>query len=196
MSPAQIWRTMQPRRDLWQFWNNSMHDCTERGIVLAAILSCACALSPAGAAGLGAKYGTREPANCASTAAPDDGPPSAEQAAQYLKCTAEKESGQTLTLLEDVVVQVAAKGRPYNPGRESMPEIDTDQAIYALRGSFVRYQCSRPDPDIMQNVGKNCSSVDQPKAIGNCWKTTFGDWRCTMNDHDQYRMTPGQTPPQ
>ena len=147
------------------------------------------------AAGLGATYGTREPASCTSTAAPDEGAPSAEQAAQYLKCTTEKENGQQLTLLEDVVVQVAAKGRPYNPGHESMPEIDTDQAIYALRGSFVRYRCSKPDPDILQNVGKNCSSVEQPNAIGNCWKTTFGDWRCTMIDLDQYQMTASQAPP-
>lgn len=165
-------------------------------LIVAATFALCGLCAAASAAGLGAKYGSREPANCASTAAPDDGALSAEQAAQYLKCTTEKESGQTLTLLENVVVQVAAKGRPYNPGRESMPEIDTDKPIYALRGSFVRYQCSRPDPDIMQNVGKNCSSVDQPNATGNCWKTTFGDWRCTMNDLNVYRLTPGQAPPQ
>lgn len=164
-----------------------------RFILAATALSGLCAA--ASAAGLGAKYGTREPANCTAMAAPD-GPPSAEQATQYLQCTTERESGQQLILLENVSVQVAAKGRPFNPGREEMPEIDTDQPIYAIRGSFVRYVCARPDADILQNVGKNCSSVEQPNAIGNCWKTTFGDWRCTMNDLNVYRMTAGQAPPQ
>jgi len=178
-----------------------MRFCLARGAILAATLASASTLTvlltpAAEAAGLGAKYGTREPTSCTEMTAPANGALSAAQATQYLKCTTELESGQQLYLLEDVIVQVATKGRPYNPHNDSMPEIDTDQPIYAIRGSFVRYQCSRPDADIMQNVGRNCSSVDQPNAAGNCWKTTFGDWRCTMNDLNVYRMTPGQAPPQ
>ena len=47
----------------------------------------------------------------------------------------------------------------------------------------------------MKNVGKNCNAYDQPKATGMCYKTTFGDWRCTMIDINSYAPKPYQAPP-
>lgn len=155
----------------------------------AAIFACASfiALLASGAhaqtQSLGAKYGTREPAKCAVMTKPAKGAPSNAQALEYLKCTMERESGSNLFLLQDLTVQVAPKGRRYNP-RAPISNIDTDYPVYDIRGSFVRYQC---DPvylggGSLANAGKNCTSYDQPKAEGVCWKTTFGDWGCNMND--------------
>lgn len=131
---------------------------------------------------LGSKYGTREPAKCASMSKPAKGPPSNAQALEYLKCTMEIETSGNLYLLQDLTVQVAQKGRPYNP-RAPIRNIDTDYPVFDIRGSYVRYQCDRVYSGAGgSNVGKNCNSYDQPKAEGVCWKTTFGDWGCNMMD--------------
>jgi hypothetical protein len=113
---------------------------------------------------------------------PAKGPPSNAQALEYLKCTMEIETSGNLYLLQDLTVQVAQKGRPYNP-RAPIRNIDTDYPVFDIRGSYVRYQCDRVySGGSLSNVGKNCNSYDQPKAEGVCWKTTFGDWGCNMMD--------------
>jgi len=175
-----------------------MRTSTPTVLVVAAIGTAVIALhSPAvhsQPASLGAAYGTREPTMCASMTEPKKGPPSNSQALQYVKCTMEHESGSNLYLLQDVTVQVAPKGRPYNP-RAPISNVDTDSPIYDIRGSYVKFQCDKPDATILMNVGKSCTTYDQPKAEGICWKTTFGDWGCNMVDFNNRRQTRGVAPP-
>ena len=142
---------------------------------------------------VGEKYGSREPAYCAEKTKPARGAPSAAQALQYLKCYTEKESGGMLYLLEDVKVQVAPKGRPYNP-RAPISNVDTSHPIFDIRGSAVQYQCHQIST-ILKNAGKNCNAYEQPSAKGACWKTSFGDWECSMADLNSSTRTHGVPPP-
>ena len=59
-------------------------------------------------AGVGAKYGARDPAKCRSTKEPDKGAPTPEQVKRYVMCALEGEQGvapPNLTLLENVQVE-------------------------------------------------------------------------------------------
>jgi hypothetical protein len=60
---------------------------------------------------------------------------------------------------------------------------------------MVRYQCSKPS-DILQNQGKNCAAYAEPKAVGRCYKNTFGDWICGMSDISGSTSQHGVPPPQ
>lgn len=136
--------------------------------------------------GVGSKYGTRDPYTCKSTKAPAHGAISPEVAAQYVACNAEGETGGMLYLLQNVKVEVGA-GRAFNPNSDDYADIDQSSPLYPIRGSFTRYQCGAVSSGpILPNVGKNCNSGDQPNATGVCYKTTFGDWHCSMMDltHD------------
>lgn len=131
---------------------------------------------------IGAKYGSREPRTCADTKAPAKGAITAALAAKYLNCQMERLSSGDLYLVENVKVQVGG-GVPYAAiiGQRSLSEIDVKYPVYPVRGSLLLYQCQNrltaarlPDA--------NCSTYNNPKATGYCYKTTFGDWRCNMND--------------
>jgi hypothetical protein len=160
---------------------------------------CLTPLSVQAQGSVGAKYGSREPTQCAQMTAPKKGPPSNAQAAQYLKCGMEiGGTGGTLNLLQEVNVQVAPKGRQYNP-RAPIPNVDTTFPIYDIRGNYVKYICSPVYSSNLtgSNVGKSCYSYAHPKAEGVCWKTTFGDWGCTMSDGNGiYSQKSNQAPPQ
>ena len=131
-------------------------------------------------------YGTREPLTCASTKEPAKGAPSAEQAARYFRCgpTGEGVRIRSLYLMEDVKVEVG-KARPFRGGGMSggvdinMPDVDPSQPVYPIRGSFQQYQCNNPKTSISPE-GKNCDQSNIPKASGVCYRTTFGDWTCTL----------------
>ncbi|MDQ6828988.1 MAG: hypothetical protein M3081_08995 [Gemmatimonadota bacterium] len=134
-------------------------------------------------AGAGAKFGgARDPKTCADRTAPKRGAITAALAAQYVTCEEEHISSGSLYLVDDMKVQVGA-GRPFQLRSDSYNEIDPSQPVYAIRGSYVRYACSVPNATL-GNFGKNCALYDQPHASGVCFKTTFGDWRCSMKDLD------------
>ncbi len=55
----------------------------------------------------------------------------------------------------------------------------------AIRGSFLEDECSTVDAKFdspFNNFGKNCNTYTNRKATRYCYKTTFGDWDCTMDD--------------
>ena len=135
---------------------------------------------PAGAAGEGKPYGARDPVTCGSTAAPASGGPSAAQAARYVACGVEKVSSGNLYLVSDVKVQVGAP-RPFLPRVDSGVDVDTSKQVYPIRGSFRRYICD-PVSSYMGNAGKNCAYANETEAKGTCYRTSFGDWRCSMLD--------------
>jgi hypothetical protein len=134
---------------------------------------------------ISARYGSRDLRTCEDTKAPARGAIPAASALKYLNCQMEYlAGGGDLYLVENVKVEVGG-GIPYAAimGQRSLSEIDVKHPVYPIRGSLLRYQCQNrltaarvPDA--------NCTSYNEPKATGYCYKTTFGDWRCYMNDPD------------
>jgi len=144
--------------------------------------------------GMGAKYATRNPATCTSKTEPAKGAPTAEQARRYLLCGSASRVGEGedsfhhMVLMENVKVDIG-KGRPFQGGNNSdinMHDIDPRFPVYPIRGSFDMYQCSNiaaGDPwQSIYEAGKNCDVYEEHRATGSCFKTTFGDWDCSMGD--------------
>ncbi|MBK9657435.1 MAG: hypothetical protein IPO66_19145 [Rhodanobacteraceae bacterium] len=168
--------------------------CSLLGLCALALTSLAAA---AQAESLGAKYGSREPTRCADTSDPASGAPSVEQASQYLKRTMEIEGGgPSLYLLEDLELQVAPRGRAYDR-QAPISDVDPTQPIFDIRGSYLLYQCSPAYSSASgSNLGANCYTYAHPKAAGVCWKTSFGDWGCSMSDRNHGGQTRDVAPPQ
>lgn len=134
------------------------------------------------ATGVGAKYGARDPQECASKVEPAKGVLSPALAAKYFACLVENESRGDLHLVENVKIEIG-KGIPLlELDRGARPsDGDTAGLVYPIRGSVIKYMCSVPST-YMKNEGKNCTIFEEPKATGTCYRTTFGDWSCNMMD--------------
>ena len=160
---------------------------------IVAVLAASCLFAGDADAGVGHdRYGTREPATCASRTAT----PNAQTAAKYLACDLEHESGDEMYLISDVHVQVAPKGRPFNLATDSWSDIDPARPVYNIRGSFRRWQCGSKSSLSWENSpGKACNLYDQPQATGTCYMDNFGDWHCHMLDVMHNRKTAGNLPP-
>ena len=74
-----------------------------------------------------------------------------------------------------------------------MPDADVTQPVYPLRGSFDSYMCTATLPN--RNSGHNCMMTHFPDASGACWKTTFGDWECSLAGTGVNSTTKSQVPP-
>lgn len=149
-------------------------------LTLAAAL---CLLAVPALAGPGAKYGTRDPATCADASQPKSGAPNAAQAAKYLACDQEKESGDQLYLITNAKVQVAGGSRRYNPNHDAGTAVDEKKPVYDIRGSFDHYSCSPLSSySAKTNPGKTCAVSHETNASGTCYHDNFGDWHCTMID--------------
>lgn len=164
-----------------------------RGVMYAAAVSALLAsLFDAHAQSVGAPYEARDPVTCPDRTDPAEGAIPKETAARYVTCAHEYESDNVLYLVTDLVVQVG-KGRPFMAASDAeLKDIDYEQLVYPLRGSYRWYQC-KPVSDYMENRGQNCRIENQPNAEGQCYKTVFGDWTCTMQDI--YGETVGYGPP-
>jgi len=151
------------------------------------VLSAVAAQNLAAQAGVGAKFGSRDPFVCASKTEPTSGPPSGQRLVELLRCGSGGErvyDGQ-LYLLENVKAEIG-KGRPYQI-TDFARKLDPSKPVYPIRGSFDKYQCSQLNPKIHmkgRNPGDNCSLYPQPNAEGICYTTTFGEWDCVMNDRE------------
>jgi len=148
---------------------------------------------PVAAQGIGVIYGTRDPITCPSSRKePVNGPISVEQATLYFTCSWEKED-EGLYLIENLTLQVG-KGRPPTAIEIAyLDDLDHDSLVYPIRGSFTDYHCytQRSAP------GRNCSTSDEPEAEGKCYRTSFGDWTCSMvdNQHLLYNQRENVPPP-
>ena len=71
-------------------------------------------------------------------------------------------------------------------------DIDVAHPVFTIRGSLMRYECRRENGS---NDGANCVSHVEANASGICYKTTSGDWNCSMSDLVQ-RTTAGVPAPQ
>ncbi len=144
--------------------------------------------------GIGAQYGTREPATCANRG----GPLTVATARQYFICDAEGEKAGYMYLVTDVTIQLA-HSRAFNWNQDSAGTgIDPSQPVYDVRGSYNKYLCTKPEPiDNVFSQTHNCALYDEPNSVGRCYKTTFGEWHCTMEDFNRgsWPKTKNQMPP-
>ncbi|MEK7722973.1 MAG: hypothetical protein AAB336_01365 [Acidobacteriota bacterium] len=130
--------------------------------------------------GIGKKYNSRDPRPCSETPSKTKAPTIAEAVASVI-CNSEHEAGiETLYLVDDVKVTQIGKGTPYKPGAyANISDIDVDYLIYPIRGSYKKYQCTLSDGKTPE---KSCLLSDETKADGNCYKNTFGQWKCGLSD--------------
>lgn len=130
--------------------------------------------------GIGKKYNSRDPRPCSETASKTKAPTNAEAVASVI-CNSEHEAGiETLYLVDDVKVTQIGKGTPYKQGAyANISDIDLDYLIYPIRGSYKKYQCTLSDGKTPE---KSCLLSDETKAEGNCYKNTFGQWKCGLSD--------------
>jgi len=123
---------------------------------------------------LSATYQAREPRLCKALTTP----PNQAQAAVLVQCTMDQDRPTGLFLMQDVKVGMG-QARSYQPETDSdLKEIDTNAPIYPLSGSLTVFWCS---PITAQTpAGRGCIVSPTPSALGKCWKTTFGDWKCNL----------------
>ncbi len=143
----------------------------------------------------GLEFGAPGPRSCRSRTEPRSGPISPALARQYFICRREKLSNGALYLVRNVQIEV---GRGVPPAQQAVSLItdgDTTRLRYPIRGRFQLYIC---DPlggtDGIAMGPRNCSRVDQTRATGLCYVSSFGDWKCLMNDGDA-RQVLGVAPP-
>ena len=144
--------------------------------------------------GVGAQFGSRDPFTCSSKTFPKSGPITADMARQYIICGVEEGDGsaRSIWLLEDVTVDV---GKGVVTHYITKADQDPNGRVYALRGSLKQYLCHKVQHGEFENAGKNCALTPKTSTTGKCYRTTFGDWTCSMNALEVLQIG-GQPPPQ
>ncbi|MGJ3629786.1 hypothetical protein AB5I41_28590 [Sphingomonas sp. MMS24-JH45] len=98
-----------------------------------------------------------------------------------------------LWLMEDVRVEVGGPA-PFATLYPliNMPGADPDAArpsaarLLDLVGLHVARRCGAR----RKGSGLNCRETPVTDATGGCWRTTFGDWKCTMNGRSGATVSP------
>ena len=136
------------------------------------------------------QFAARNPRVCAQLMTP----PTPAQAAVLVQCdheSASQTSGMypALTLVTDVQVQMSAP-RDFQGGMgTSAPDVDVKGQVYDLRGQGTTWTCQKVG--FRMAAGSNCiRSSAVPKGKGQCYRTTFGDWKCQMTVGSE-EWTPG-----
>ena len=123
---------------------------------------------------LSAEYQTRQPRLCKAVTAP----PTLRQAAALIQCTMDQDRPTGLFLMQDVRIEMG-RPRDYVPETDSnLAEIDLTAPIFPLVGSLTVYWCS--PITAMTPAGRGCTVSPTPVAVGKCWRTKFGDWKCNL----------------
>jgi hypothetical protein len=137
----------------------------------------------------GTLFAVPGPRKCATRKIPAGGAPSPGEAARYVTCGAEGQSGEKMYVVDKVVVAAVAPGRAYDPHHDlDMVNPDPKKQVYAIRGSLERYDCGpilQPggaDTGPGVHAGTNCGYTIHRHASGNCYQDLFGDWSCAMID--------------
>jgi hypothetical protein len=134
-------------------------------------------------------FATRDPRQCKGYTAQ----PSVAAATVLIQCTMDGKSSGYINLIQNVTVQLAPARAFIYRSDSFLNEIDTKANVIPLRGSLTAYGCSTANTVTV--AGKNCESYDIPAGTGRCWKTTFGDWKCSMGgaNANARRMIAGPT---
>ena len=132
-------------------------------------------------AGTGARYGARDARKCHVPS--PGGAPSPAQAALAFVCRDEGVGATNAALtLDDVARVEVGRARAYQHGTDSYQDIDVRRPLYPIRGSFVRYLCTRRDWVLTgQDPNRNCDAYAMAEAEGVCYTTTFGDLWCGLS---------------
>jgi hypothetical protein len=125
-----------------------------------------------------AVHQSRLPRKCASVTSP----PSAAQAVVLAQCSMElldgTMGGGNLSLVQDLKLQMGAPRAFIYATDARLDGINVEAKITPLRGSYTSYFCGPANN--MYPAGHNCSRGVASDAIGWCWKTTFGDYKCAL----------------
>jgi hypothetical protein len=73
-----------------------------------------------------------------------------------------------------------------------LPGIDLDAQVYPLEGNYSAYLCKAINN--MSPAGANCVKTLMTNAVGWCYKTSFGDYKCRMQGGAS-QMVMGQPAP-
>ncbi len=134
------------------------------------------------------QYGSRAPRTCAKVT----NPPSVAQAAVLVQCTMDADTAFGVGLVEEVKPEIGKPRIFVYANFAGMPGIDLDAQVYPLEGSYTAYLCRYINN--MSPAGANCTKTIFSTAVGACYKTSFGDWRCRMQGQTM-QMVMGQPPP-
>jgi len=155
-------------------------------LALLAALGCNSSTAQAGAQGSGAgsdlsgppvmiaAYQGRSPRQCTSVAKP----PSVSQAGAMVQCWSDAVNSLGLFLYQDVKLQIGAPRAYILTSDSYLPQIDPAAAVYPIRGSYTYYACRGINN--LVPAGQQCSRSPVPQALGTCWKTSFGDYKCFL----------------
>ena len=124
-----------------------------------------------GAVALVQIFGGRAPRPCSAITHP----PSDAEAAILAQCTMEGAFGDTETLLTDVSVHITGS-RPFATGDANKKDIDNKAELLTITGYAKQYACGAQS----FSPGKNCTMTEMPGSPGVCWKTTYGEFRCSL----------------
>jgi hypothetical protein len=148
----------------------------------------------------GKKFGSHDPRTCPTRTAAL----TAATARQYFICDSEYTegpgaSGESINLVSDVTVQLG-NPRPFDPAMDTFGfattnSIDPAQKVVPIRGSFNGYVCGKIG-QMNAPQGSNCNLTKNANAKGICFKSSFGDWHCEMDDLGAVReFKPSHAPP-
>jgi len=119
-------------------------------------------------------YQARAPRTCSSVTSP----PSTSQAVVMVQCQMDQLSPIGLALVQNITVDMG-KSRPFDYGIDSgLPGVDLTSTVYPIRGGYTAYFCRLINN--MSPAGQSCIKSVVPTAMGACWKTSFGDYKCAL----------------
>ena len=119
-------------------------------------------------------YQARAPRTCATVTSP----PNLSQATVMVQCTMDATSAFGVGLVQDVKLEMG-KARPFLYSSDAgLSGIDLTATVIPLRGSYTGYLCNKISN--MAPAGKSCMKSPVPMAVGWCWKTSFGDYKCKL----------------
>jgi hypothetical protein len=109
-------------------------------------------------------------------------PPSAGQAVVLAQCSMEALDGTmgggNLSLVQNVKLQMGTPRAFLYQTDAGLEGVDVEAKITPLRGSYTSYFCGPVNN--MAPAGHNCMKGEASDAVGWCWKTTFGDFKCAL----------------
>jgi hypothetical protein len=124
-----------------------------------------------------AEFTARNPRVCTKLMTP----PNASQAKALVQCDHEGRSILTgmnpvIFLVTDLTVEVGPP-RKFMMSQDAGPDIDVTAPVYPIQGTGTGWRClsTRSLP-----AGQNCGKHVASPGVGECWRTPFGDWRCSM----------------
>jgi hypothetical protein len=136
------------------------------------------------------EYQAREPRKCSTVKTP----PSVSQAAIMVQCSMDGLAPTGLTLIQDVKIEMGSP-RPFVYRTDAgLAGIDLNAQVYPLRGSYTNYSCLKVGAPLVP-PGHSCIRSAIPESMGWCWKSSFGDFKCTMHGGATPKMEQGMPAP-